>query len=296
MLEISLSQDPAIEGVGSLLVRGMILDDLKCVGGVASFRFRITDFFGRAVIAALYHDGYDPPSIGLKSNHSYFTVGSAYFDGTRLGLRFHYKISNPNVVTLYTASPERLYKVTKTTYTNLDSQLPGFKGKQIISDVNLQSSSDKFVLSHGSNYDLGRLGAEVAYTIAKEILSLKDTVLNEPSQGGRDLFTKDGKVVIQARLLARTKYESTEDLSRDLRRELAKLVRKIDQDFRFNSAASVGYAILSYVQKPEVLRSVILQVARSSPMGARERWARPDLNWRPFPPALAGTGVSGSTV
>ena|SRR2546427_12298339 len=53
----------------------------------------------------------------------------------------------------------------------------------------------------GSTYDLGRLGAEIAFTVGKEDLDLNNLILEEPSAGGADLHTADWSALMQARLL-----------------------------------------------------------------------------------------------
>jgi hypothetical protein len=288
-LRILLSQNPPIEGQKSLLLDARILDDMACFGGVARIKFLIKDFFGRELLMAVYHDGYSRPFIGVKSNHSFYAVTSACFDGIRIGFRFHYRKSNPNVVTLYSASPSGSYKVTRTSYANIDFHLRGVKKGQTVVDLNLLRSSDRLLLLHGGNYHLGRIGAEVAYTIANEVLSMKGVVLNEPSQGGKDLFTTDGRVVIQTRLLARTWYETTEQLGRDLHSELTKLVQKLGQDFRYNPSAVLGYAILTYARRFRAPRSIVLEISR--PVSVR-----PNRDVGPAGFELATTPASGRLV
>src|SRR5438034_11686461 len=57
---------------------------------------------------------------------------------------------------------------------------------------------------HGSSNDVGRIGAEIAYSVAKEKLGLKDVLMNEPARPGTDLFTKEGNVEMDAKMLQKT--------------------------------------------------------------------------------------------
>lgn len=259
-LEIRLCQDPGIEGITSFHITGKVVDGLRCVGGVASLRFQMEDFFGRKCLLSVYHNGHGKPFICIKANHGFYRIESAYFDGVRVGPKFHYRRSNPNVVTIYFAPPSGIYHVVRVfrVRQNFLGVLAG--DKQIVADLFPLRKSDRFVLMHGRKYDIGRVGAEIAYTIATEVLALRGIILNEPSKGGKDLFTKDGRVVLQTRLLTRTRNEGVDEFEADLRREMSRLIRKLEQDFRYGPTVERGYAILTYLGHSPVLRSMVVEV------------------------------------
>jgi hypothetical protein len=165
--------------------------------------------------------------------------------------------------------------VTNVSRSNLQLGIAGFRSTQLVVDMALKRELERSLLAHGGKYDLGRLGAEIAYTIAVEVLALKGIVLREPSLGGKDLFSKDGQVVIQTRLLARTRYESTEQFKADLRGEMARLIRKLVQDFAYNSGATTGYAILTYVRGSQNPRSLIFEIPRSFRSSANPKMGPP---------------------
>ena len=115
------------------------------------------------------------------------------------------------------------------------------------------------MLYHGSTYVVGRLGAEIAYVIADRKLGLKDIVLEEPSKGGRDLYTRDNTVAIQARLLVNI---PPDQLEKTIQGELFSLREKLRQDYANQPDMRDGYAILSYVDTDGMVRTIILEVPR----------------------------------
>ena len=116
----------------------------------------------------------------------------------------------------------------------------------------------------GSKYDHGRGGAEIAYTVATDRLGLKDVVLVEPSRGGKDLYTGDGRVVIQARMLTDRDVLSSSKLGDTLQAQFVDMVSKLKEDFRYNPLMTNGYGILSYVEDDGNVTTIIVEVPRSS--------------------------------
>jgi len=116
------------------------------------------------------------------------------------------------------------------------------------------------MLGMDSDYVHGRLGAEIAYSYAKSILGLTDVVLAEISKGGKDLYTNDGKVVIQARFLTQTNALPTNDVNDLVQAQLNNLVTKLRQDFQNNKSATTGYAVLSYLDNDGVVKTIVVEV------------------------------------
>lgn len=268
-LMVSFSQNQPIEGTGSFELSGKVSTELKCTGGKATLSFTVEDVFGLRRLLALIHNGHDKPSLGIKSGGQFYTVGSIHSDGLRVRIKFWVNVSNPNVVTLYSSSPEELYQFGEVASVDLGFALQDASRTLVVANVEARRHSERAMLEHGRKYDLGRVGAEIAYAIATKILLLKQVVLNDPSKGGKDLFTRDETVVIQSRLLARTQYERLDELQSELRSQLKKLCWKIRQDFEFNRKATKGYAIISYVTASRRVRSIIVEYLRESL--ARER-------------------------
>jgi hypothetical protein len=99
----------------------------------------------------------------------------------------------------------------------------------------------------GSGYDHARLGVEIAYTIAEENFGLKDVVIREPSQGGPDLITADGKVVIQARLIKDFTQFNNPNIPAVIDDQVAGMVNQVKWDFKNNGNAHMGLVIFSYL-------------------------------------------------
>jgi hypothetical protein len=91
-------------------------------------------------------------------------------------------------------------------------------------------------------------------------LGLKDLILVEPSKGGRDLYTRDGTVAIQARFL--TQRLPADQFKTAIENALVDLSRKLQQDYANQDRMVQGYAILSYVDNDGTVKSIILEVPR----------------------------------
>ncbi|MDE1853219.1 MAG: hypothetical protein KGI38_05670 [Thaumarchaeota archaeon] len=257
--EVSFSQNPPIEKIGSFRVGGKIIGPLDCFKGRATLQFDIEDVFGVLRRLSLRHDGHNQPTLGIKAGDQFYKVESIWSDGIRLHLKFHYRLSNSNVVTLYVAPPSGLYTLGNIRELDRDFLTGSSNRTFVVDNIGVSRDTEVRLLKHGGSYALGRIGAEVAYKIATSTLSLKQVVLNDPSKGGKDLSASGGTAVIQCRLLARTQHEGMDDVRDDLRRELFKLRRKLSQDFRYNPQATKGYAILTYVTVSQRLRSIVTE-------------------------------------
>ena len=84
--------------------------------------------------------------------------------------------------------------------------------------------------------------------------------MNEPARPGTDLFTKDGKVVMQARMLQRTADETSGQMGTDVETQLMALIGQLGIDFKNHTEATAGYAILSYIDSDGVIKTIVLEV------------------------------------
>ena len=262
--EIVFFQTPPIEGTDRFKLRGKTSRKLRCKAKSANLRFEVSDFFGLRRTLALHHDGQNSPILRIKANGQFYTVSSVHFDGVRLRVRFQYKKWNPNVVTMYLASPDSLYSLKGLQNIECGSLGSGIRRALLVRKVESVRELERSILKHGTNYSVGRLGAEIAYCVATRILGLRRVILNEPSRGGKDLFTLDNAAVIQSRLLTRTQFKAGQQRVFDIRRELQRMVRKLGQDFRYNPAAIVGYAIISYLTRTNEIQSIVAEVPRDA--------------------------------
>jgi hypothetical protein len=76
------------------------------------------------------------------------------------------------------------------------------------------------------------------------------------AKGGKDLFTKDGTVIAQSRLLA---HYGQSWLNSQIQRHMKQMTRKLRVDFRYNRKAEVGYAVLSVLYVDEV-KSLVAEI------------------------------------
>ena len=129
-----------------------------------------------------------------------------------------------------------------------------------IDDIEFVRNLEKTMLKNGNTYDAGRLGAEIAYVVATSKLGLKDLILVEPSKGGRDLYTRDGTVAIQARFLIQRL--PADQFRTAIQNALVDLTSKLQQDYENQDKMVRGYAILSYVDTDGAVKSIILEVPK----------------------------------
>src|SRR2546426_7063960 len=84
----------------------------------------------------------------------------------------------------------------------------------------------------------------------------KNRFFKNPRAGGVDIYTRDRKLVVEARFIIKVEPD---DLKTQIERDMMQMVRKLRRDFRSNSEAIVGYAVLSYHDREQV-RSLIAEV------------------------------------
>jgi predicted mannosyl-3-phosphoglycerate phosphatase (HAD superfamily) len=84
----------------------------------------------------------------------------------------------------------------------------------------------------------------------------------DPSQGGADLITKDGNVVIEARMFQRTSTEVQPEVNGIIQVQLAQMVEKIRSDFKAYDSAQIGYVIFSYVDDSGMIHTIVLEVQK----------------------------------
>lgn len=237
-LTLRLSQSPEVEGVSSFELRGSSSGVLRSNSFGTYMEFQASDLFGQRRILRIYHDGFNPSRLAMKGSIGFEKVILSSFDGVKLrvivsaGREF-------SAATLYVADPAGLYRPSELVLTGEEYSVKGASKTYHIASIAIQRQIERGMLQSKSTYAHGRLGAEIAYTISKKRLGLESVILREPSTGGKDLYSTDGRQVIQARLLTDPKPLG-ENLRRTLKIQLNRLVRKLHQDFRYNSSAATG--------------------------------------------------------
>ena len=259
MVEIQVTQELG-EPASTFTLSGRIVQPLDIHYGDVYLQVEMKDYFGQTRDFKIHHDGHTPPWLGIEAGSGFPRVSFLTFDGVRLRVVYVLSQNDINIATIYLGDPSILY-----TFGEITNVLPidtgGAKSALLITKVTFNRQMENSMLGMDSDYVHGRLGAEIAYSYAKSKLGLTDVVLAEISKGGKDLYTNDGKVVIQARFLTVTEVLSTQKVKDLLGAQLNDLVTKLRQDFQNNDKATTGYAVLSYVDNDGVIKTLVVEVA-----------------------------------
>ncbi len=167
-----------------------------------------------------------------------------------------------NVATSYETEPSCLYDVGTIQLAEPGFDVPGASKTFLVEHVGFQREIERSMVAHGDTYDVGRIGAEIAFAIAKKRLGLRNLILPDPNAPGKDLFTEDCKVLIQARMLTKTQFVEANGARSLIQRELLRLIRKLREDFRYNLHAETGFAVLTYVDREKRCKTLLLKTAR----------------------------------
>ncbi|MDV3277666.1 MAG: hypothetical protein LYZ69_04270 [Nitrososphaerales archaeon] len=254
-------QQPAVEGTSQFGIRGLLSEDFAVYNGKPRLAFRLTDRFNQAREFAVYHDGASPPLLGIKDGREFRKVKLIFHDGIRLRVVYK-KFREFNRSTIYTGDSSQLYSV------NIGSSFIPHLRKESTAfavDVKLSRKLEHKMLVGGTAYDHGRLGAEIAYTIARRLLKLEEVIIAEPSIGGKDLYTIDSRIAMQARLIFDFTQFRPLSMKEALSTQTGLLLRKLSQDFAYNASMAEGYAILSYVDSNRDLKSIVIKRSRFGP-------------------------------
>jgi hypothetical protein len=128
--------------------------------------------------------------------------------------------------------------------------------------VTINRELEQSILKSNSKYDIGIVGTEIAYTIGEKNLALTDIQIPPVSQGGADLYTQDGTIVMQARMLANP-LDLGDNLQTVLGGQLQSMTAKLTEDFGYHPGATTGYAVLSYVDPASgVVKTLVAVVPR----------------------------------
>ena len=105
-------------------------------------------------------------------------------------------------------------------------------------------------------YPHGRLGSEIAYSIARNHMGIEDLTLNDPSEGGADMMSRDGRIIFENRLLTITGSMPAKLLERQVEFQLGRLRARLKSDLSYYNAARLGYVSLSYIESGELRTDV----------------------------------------
>jgi hypothetical protein len=244
-LRVGCNQTPSIEGCSRFVLSGITAPGFQRYNEWVRLDFTAADSLGNQRSLALFHDGCKRPWMGIKCGRHFARVFMISSDGIRI--RIVYGGSREfNVAVLYESDPSKIYSIEwAATSPALYSTIKG--DLSLVGKVRLIRPLEQRMKTKGTAYDHGRLGSEIAYSAARDLLKPGRVILLEPSRGGKDLFSDDGKLVIQARMLVRTRDFAAPRLRDEVTRNLSSLILKVEQDFRHNDSATLGLAVLTFV-------------------------------------------------
>ena len=261
-LKIAFSESP-LSNVESFEVDG-INSVLGFDGKMTHLDFQVLDAFNQPREMRLVYKGYGDAQLRISSggqNLEFSQVLLVSSDEIRLRFVENTGGFSTSVATIYVKDPSTLYALDDMHEGGLGSKIEAAYKGYYINQVNLQRQLEYDIVDHGGVYDVGRIGAEIAYTIAEEKLGLKNIILEEPSKGGTDLHTPGKTVVIQARMLTDPKTLTPDMLKGTIERQLGDLLNNLKQDKENNPLAQKGYAILSYLDPvTKIIRTIIVEL------------------------------------
>ncbi len=243
---VVVQQQPAVEGISKFDVRLEPSEHLGFGPGKGCFlEAGLKDFFGHTRKMRIYHDGHSNPWLGIRQGRKFPRVSFLSSDGVRL--RLAYGSTQVRVASFYLRDPKQLYSSVRV------EQLRGLDIRRLpwkpsgSYHVSPKRELESKMLQSRYRYPHGRLGTEIAYSIAARELDFERLTLNDPSAGGADMMTGDGKVIFENRLVTITEAMSREALERQIVFELGRLKSRLRSDFAFYQTAEIGYAFLSFV-------------------------------------------------
>jgi len=260
---MKIAQDYSLADVKEFVFGGNVerYPGLSTNQGGVYMQFSMTDFMGNTEEFRIRHDAFDTPTLQFPMGDKFKSVFLVSYDGYRLSVIYG---PEKSVATIYIHPPsEALYRLGEAhAYSGpyLELVSSRYSAAYSIDDIEFVRNLEKTMLQNGNTYDAGRLGAEIAYVVATSKLGLKDLILVEPSKGGRDLYTRDATISIQARFL--TVRLPANELKPLIQNALFDLSRKLQEDYKNQDKMIRGYAILSYVDTDGTVKIIILEVPR----------------------------------
>lgn len=262
LLTAHFVQEPYTDSDAAFSLVGTITDSIG-TGSVSGpyLDAWIADMFGLKRKLRFYFNGINAPALGIDVGEKFGVVHIVSHDGERLALGYERAAGDFRTAFLYQTSPAILYSLSDAYEYSLPFQVKGYTKCMKIDNATPLRSMENEMCHDGNKNVIGRIGGEIAYKVATEVLGLDRVVIQDPSQSGSDLYTQDGRVLIEARLLQRTKFESGFDLHEDITAQLNQMTRKLISDLARKSA-SLGYAIFSFVESGKTPQTLILEVPR----------------------------------
>jgi hypothetical protein len=255
-LTLAIQQLSPIEEAWEFQLKGRLIGDLVFQTGSVFVKFQVMDSFGVGRRMRLYHNGYTRAGLAVNvDKKDFFRVSHVSYDGFRVRLAYSYS-KGIATTSMYLKAPNSLYRIGNMEEISLEIPVKGVRKVFRVDRVELLRDCEKWLVSSRRHYEIGRVGAEIAYSIAREKFGCDDLVIEEPAKGGKDIHSRDSRIAVEARLLSRVHPAL---LRFEISRQMERMTHRLRKDFWYTPAAVVGYAILSYVEFGEI-RSVIAQI------------------------------------
>jgi hypothetical protein len=258
------TQDPPIEMNTQFAITGHLSPTLGFGSNNGAYiGMSFSDLFGDTLTMRIYHDGYDPPSLGLIRGSAFPNVYIISNDGVRLRI-----MSGGTIIQTTTTYPVYAPSVMYTLKDMVPLKLPydvgGYSESFVIDNVATNRILEHEMAYNGGTNDVARVGAEVAYAVATDRLGLKNVVMNDPAEGGADLYTPGHSVVVEARMLQSTVHMSGKALDDKITENLNQMVGRLNNDLRYYKGQGLnptaGYAVFTYILDQNTIKTIVLKV------------------------------------
>lgn len=175
-LTIDVLQDCPFNDIGEFRVKGTVSrfpGSSPRYGGIF-LQFRVSDYIGRMSELRIQFDGFSSPTLQILRRGSFYKANLISFDGFRLSVLYS---SGNFAATIYLKAPSsEIYALAdmKPFSGHYLLQLEGRHSSAFrIDSIALLRNLERNILGRRFEYDVGRLGAEIAYMIATEVQTTK---------------------------------------------------------------------------------------------------------------------------
>jgi len=240
-----------------ITIRGILDEGLANSNGQPRLAFTVNGLHRGSKRFAFYIDDTGSAKMGIGDGRQFRRIRFAWFDGVRLRILYA-RFRGYNVAILYLRDPAQLYRINEEVAPDpfCDMRCRGWF------QVKLRRELESRMLAEGSSYDHGRLGVEIACSILKKLLPNCTFSIPEISRGGRDLYSDDGRISVQARLIYDFRQFRPIPAEEAVKSQLTLLCRKLGQDFAYNVRMHEGFACLSFFWDDDSIHTILLQSER----------------------------------
>ncbi len=252
---IEAEQWPTFNGVNDWSLHCLVDGGLVHQTGSTILPFYIEDVFSIRRKFRLYHDGCKRVKLAVLFEGSCLRVLQLSSDGFRA--RFVYEMSHKEraSTSIYLRQPSVLYKLGDLVEVPNRFRFHGVRRLFELDSVEVLNPHEMAMVEQRRSYPAGRVGAEIAYTVISEKFGHRNLVIEEPGRGGKDLYSTDFRVAVEARLARPARYT----IDWQVEKEIEQMSWKLQKDFRYTPKAEIGYAVLSVYRNREI-NSIIAEV------------------------------------